>query len=129
MTLLDTHVLLWLLQDDARLGPETRTLLAEATVLHASAASMWEIAIKSSRGRLVVSDELPQQVSASGLQWLDITPRHAWAVRAVEGLPHPDPFDRMLVAQALVESMPFVTADRAILGADVDSLRTIDARA
>ena len=126
--LLDTHVVLWLLTDDARIGAKARESLSAAVALHVSTASLWEIAIKRLLGRLRVPDDLPELIHRSGLQWLAITARHAWSVLDVEGLPHRDPFDRLLAAQARVEGMPLITADRALLAADVPGVVMVEAR-
>ena len=126
--LLDTHVLVWLLEGDERLGAGARDALVQAHAVHVSAASLWEVAIKVELGRMQAPDDLPGLVSRSGLQHLPVTGEHAWAVRGVE-LPHRDPFDRLLLAQASVEGLPLVTADRAILGADLPpGVRVVDAR-
>lgn len=114
--LLDTHVLLWLLDDDGRLGGTTRSALQRSAAVHVSAASLWELAIKAELGKVEVPDDLPSRIEDAGLAWLPITPGHTWATRAV-ALPHRDPFDRLLVAQARVERLPLITADRVLLGA------------
>ena len=127
--LLDTRVLLWLLADDPRLGVGTRRALASAIQVLVSTASLWEIAIKVERGKLTVPDDLPERVRSSGLGWLPVSPEHAWAVRSVTGLPHRDPFDHMLIAQAGCASLIMVTADRALLGAAASpAVRLLDAR-
>lgn len=130
--LLDTHVLLWLLTDDERLGPRTRDRLTSAPVVHASAASSWQLAIKADLGRVTVPDELVSVVEDAGITWLSITPQHSWATREVTGLVHRDPFDRLLVAQAAVLRMDLVTADRALLAGPLkvgsDELAVVDAR-
>ncbi len=127
--LLDTHVVLWLLADDPRLGPRARGRIDAGTQRLVSTASLWEIAIKAELGRLVVPDDLPARISDAGLTWLDVRPEAAWAVRDVRGMPHRDPFDRMLVAQAHVADVPLLTADEQILAAtpEPDVVR-IDAR-
>lgn len=128
--LLDTHVALWLLDDSADLGARARKALLAAPALHVSTASLWEIAIKSDLGKLTVPDDLPTRVEHAGLQWLPVTPGHVWSSRSLTGLPHRDPFDRLLCAQALEERLPLVTADRALLAADLrPDVRRIDARA
>ena len=129
--LLDTHVLIWLLEGDERLGVEARAAMARAPDVHVSAASLWEIAIKVELGRLQAPDDLPEVVRRAGLQRLPVTGEHAWSVQGVAGLPHRDPFDRLLVAQASVEGLSLVTADRALLGASAQlqpAVRLLDAR-
>jgi|TARA_R100000365_G_C2692140_1_gene33633 PIN domain nuclease of toxin-antitoxin system len=115
--LLDTHVLLWLLAGDHRLGSGSRGAIEGAARVHVSAASLWEIAIKAGLGRLTVPDDLPDVVEASGLETLPVTAAHAWGVRRLVGLEHRDPFDRMLLTQAGLEGLSFLTVDGAILAA------------
>ncbi len=116
MLLLDTHVLLWLLTDEPRLGAGARRLVSSSDTAYVSAASLWELAIKAALGKVQVPDDLPTIVDAAGLTWLSVTPEHVWRSREIAGLPHRDPFDRLLVGQALAESLTFLTADRALLG-------------
>ena len=73
--------------------------------------SLWEIAIKSSLGRLDVPDDLPEHLEAAGLSPLPIKRSHLWKVRRLE-FHHNDPFDRLLVAQTLLEDMTLVSRDR-----------------
>jgi PIN domain nuclease of toxin-antitoxin system len=109
--LLDTHAVLWWLAGDASLSAVARRTIAEpSNEVLVSSASIWEIAIKRSLGKLTVPNGLLEAISEDGLIFLAISPWHAW--RAGE-LPwhHRDPFDRLLAAQALVEGIPLVTAD------------------
>ena len=112
--LLDTHVFLWWCADDARLGPVERDAIRDpANDIYLSAVSVWEIMIKRALGRLRVP-ELPSAAAARlGLQPLPITVEHAEATSALPPL-HRDPFDRMLVAQARLESLTLVTGDPAV---------------
>lgn len=127
--LLDTHVVLWLLDDSGQLGPDSREALEAAPALHVSAASLWEIAIKAGLGKLTVPDDLPARIEQAGLQWLPVTPGHVWSSRTLAGPPHRDPFDRLLCAQAHEEGLPLLTADRALLAASLTpDLRRLDAR-
>ncbi len=110
--LLDTHAVLWLLGGDARLPEWLQGVAAEPDPgLTVSDVSIWEIAIKSSLGRLEVPDDLPQHLEASGINELPIKRSHLWKVRSLE-FHHNDPFDRLLVAQALLEDMTLVSKDR-----------------
>ena len=125
--LLDTHALLWWIDGSKRLGSRTRAALFRPGVsLWISAASVWEMAIKSAAGRLRTGKPPHETISKlleHGFQALPISIEHALAIR---NLPckHADPFDRMLVAQAQCEGLTIVTADAAIAAYDV---RTIDA--
>ena len=115
--LADTHALLWSVSDPARLGPATRRIFADApeTVLF-SMASVWEIAIKVGLGKLrldtSVEDFVDDQLR-SGLRLLPISVAHA---ARVADLPrhHRDPFDRMLVAQSLVDRLTLLSRDPAL---------------
>ena len=109
--LLDTHALIWTLGDPDRLVPSTRELLEDpAHEVFVSAASLWEIAIMVGNGKLEVPDNLERAIFAVGFQALEIRFPH---VRAVRHLPphHRDPFDRLLVAQALHEELKLVSRD------------------
>ena len=111
--LLDTHAALWFLSDDERLGTHAQRHLGEsANRVLLSAAVIWEIAIKRSLGKLVVSDEYLELLLEGGAEPLPVTIEHA---AAVENLPwhHRDPFDRMLIAQALVEGAAIVSRHEA----------------
>ena len=128
--LLDTHVVLWLLGNDPNFGEEERDRVRRATVVHVSAASVWEIAIKTELGKLEVPGDLLERIAHAGLVQLPVTGEHSWATRDVTGLPHRDPFDRLLVAQARLERLALLTADRALLGTDLGpDLTIVDARA
>ncbi|HET7398916.1 MAG TPA: type II toxin-antitoxin system VapC family toxin [Intrasporangium sp.] len=127
--LLDTHVLLWIVDDHARLGAEARRRLTSAEEVLVSAASLWELAIKVALGKVAAPNDLPGRIAEAGLGTLAVTAPHAWLSRAMEGLPHRDPFDRLLVTQAAIERLPFVTADRALLGSDLSPrVELVDAR-
>jgi PIN domain nuclease of toxin-antitoxin system len=109
--LVDTHALLWWLADDPQLSPDARATLADGSnELLVSAASVWEIAIKRSLGKLTAPDDLVEVVADEGFAFLGVSPWHAWRVTTLPPH-HRDPFDRLLAAQALVEGVPIVTAD------------------
>jgi PIN domain nuclease of toxin-antitoxin system len=109
--LVDTHVLLWWLTNDSSLSPTARNDIADPdNEPLVSIASLWEIAIKRSLGKLSAPDDLPDRISNEGFSWLPISAGHAWEVRRLP-MHHRDPFDRLLVAQALIERLPVITAD------------------
>ena len=111
--LLDTHVFLWWMADDARLGREAREAIGAADVVYVSAASAWEAALKISIGKLRLKERFSKGVTACGFMPMPIEMAHAEAVMEIP-LHHRDPFDRMLVAQALVEGLTIVTHDEQI---------------
>lgn len=124
--LLDTHVLLCWLHDATRLRPATRALFAEpANELLWSAASTWELAVKVQLGKLRLDQPVHTFVTGvMATQSLTALPvHHAHAARIAE-LPalHRDPFDRLLVAQAAVEGVPFVTADAQLAAYGIECL-------
>lgn len=120
VVLLDTHALLWALTDPGRLGDEARSLIADrSTAIVVSAASAWEIATKQRLGKLPQADALvggyARHLDRLGVSRLPITEEHALLAGRLEW-PHRDPFDRMLAAQAMIESMTLVTGDAAFAG-------------
>lgn len=115
--LLDSHALLWLLYNPSRLGPAARDVLEKDNTVLVSKASLWELAIKESAGKLPYdTGSMAAGIEQSGLFDLDIEYRHIAALAEVR-LPHPDPWDSMLVAQAQADSLYLLTADRKILDA------------
>jgi len=112
--LLDTNALLWSLLEKRRLSASVADAIAdESNNVFVSVVSIWEIEIKRAKGRLHVPPEIEPSLSAQRFRSLSITLQH---VQAVESLPrhHRDPFDRMLIAQAQLESLTLVSADRAM---------------
>jgi PIN domain nuclease of toxin-antitoxin system len=107
--LLDTNVLIWW-DEGRRIAAEARQAIEEADAVYVSAASAWEVVIKTALGRLRSTRTVEEAASDSGFLELPVTFRHA---ERVTGLPphHRDPFDRMLVAQATVEELTLVTRD------------------
>lgn len=112
--LLDSHVVLWALVDQPRLSREIRHTMGLADQIFVSAATVWELAIKQRTRGLNLVEPLTQLVPQMGFKFLEITPDHAEATHRIR-LPHKDPFDRLLVAQAQIEDLTFLTADQAIL--------------
>jgi PIN domain nuclease of toxin-antitoxin system len=115
--LLDTHIALWAITDDARLSTKARELmLAPRSTLWVSAVSVWEIAIKRGLGRSfmpVSGKEALNYFRQAGYQLLSIEPEHTTMVEELANH-HQDPFDRLLVAQALAEPMRLITHDATV---------------
>lgn len=115
MLLLDSHALLWLLDDNPRLGPSARKAIMSAQGVHVSAATVWELTIKTMLGKLSVPAGLADRLTSQGLELLDITAEHAEALRDFPELTRHDPFDRLLVAQASRAGLRLLTADQVLL--------------
>ena len=109
--LLDTHVVLWWLSDDPTLAVEIKDRLDHEPDVYVSPATIWEIAIKQSIGKLDKPADLPERVRDSGFRHLHITAEHAIVAGRLP-LIHRDPFDRMLIAQAQCEGLTLVTGTR-----------------
>jgi PIN domain nuclease of toxin-antitoxin system len=123
--LIDTQALLWWLADDKRLGVTARQIMATRP-LSVSVGSLWEIAIKAQIGKLDADvTEVARAVDAQGMKRLMISDAHLTAYQALpRRADHGDPFDRLLVSQAQVESIPILTSDPKLASYGVS---TIDA--
>lgn len=109
--LLDTQVFVWATTGSRRLRAETRAMLSDAAEVYVSAASIWEITIKAALGKIDADSlRMVDAIADSGFLELPVTALHAAGVGALP-LHHGDPFDRLLVAQALAEPLRLVTAD------------------
>lgn len=122
--LLDTHAFLWWITDDARLSDRARRSIADQrNVVFFSAASGWEIVVKAGLGRLTLRQDperlIPEQVAANAFEVLPVHLHHALRIHSLPPL-HRDPFDRVLVAQALSEQMALVSGDPQIAQYPVD---------
>lgn len=112
--LLDTHIFLWCINDDARLKKKTRSKILDASEVYVSSASIWEVVIKVKLKKLKLDvDNLVEAIADSGFLELPITSQHAIAVARLSDI-HRDPFDRILIAQAIVEPLTFLTADKTL---------------
>jgi PIN domain nuclease of toxin-antitoxin system len=121
--LLDTHAYLWWLADDPQLRPAARAAIeAPQSVVHVSAASIWEIAVKAQLGRIGLRNaDLTAEIDANGFVELPIRAHHAQRAGALPRH-HDDPFDRMLIAQAEIERLLLVTRDRRLRAYGVELL-------
>ncbi len=113
--LLDTHTFIWFVESNPRISAKAVKLIEDKhTEALLSLASIWEMAIKISTGKLQFSQPLdlfvPRQMQLNGIARLAIAPDHAYAVARLP-FHHRDPFDRLLAAQSLVENIPLISAD------------------
>ena len=112
--LLDTHIFLWVASGSALLKPATRRIIDSADEAFVSAASLWEIAIKARIGKIKADpNELVAAIAESGLVELPVSASHAAAVATLP-MHHDDPFDHLLIAQALSEPLKLLTADAVL---------------
>ena len=113
--LLDTHVMLWWLNDAPELGPRCRDVLSdERNEVFVSAATAWEISIKTVIGKLEAPEDIDTIVEDEGFSKLSISLYHGQLAGRLPAL-HRDPFDRMLIAQAQAEGLVLITADENII--------------
>jgi PIN domain nuclease of toxin-antitoxin system len=113
--LLDTHTFLWFINGDANLSEAARKAIEDVgNTSFLSVGSLWEMAIKISLGKLTLAHPfrifIPQQLQHNGIRLLDITVAHTVEVITLP-LHHRDPFDRLLISQAIVEQMPVISRD------------------
>ncbi|MBB3913911.1 type II toxin-antitoxin system VapC family toxin [Rhizobium fabae] len=122
MIVIDTHILVWAMQDDARLGSQARRVIDEMTEksrILISAITPWEIAMLVQKGRLALGDDVGRWIddalSLPGLQLAPIEPSIAIDSVRLPGEFHADPADRIIAATARFHRVPLLTADQAIL--------------
>lgn len=114
--LLDTHIYLWVVTDDRRLPKTAREMIANAEHVFVSSASIWEASIKVGLGKLDADvNQLVSAIETSGFSELPVRAVHGAAVRDLPDI-HRDPFDRLLVAQAMSEPLRLVTSDGRLAG-------------
>lgn len=116
MFIVDTHALLWYLRDSAELSARARDSINEADYVCVSAASLWEIAIKHSIGKLDLDFTLSQIEKLCHEKNISILPIRAKYLDELKNLPkiHNDPFDRLIICQAKVENLAIITRDSII---------------
>lgn len=120
--LLDTHILLWWLANDKKLAKKTRDIIAKPTNnIVVSTVSIWEIIIKKSLNKLTAPDNLKEVIISNDFGILSITADHALYLEKLPKI-HNDPFDRLLIAQSIVEKVTFITADEIIPKYDIKCL-------
>ena len=112
--LLDTHILIWALENSPSLSKKARDVITTgANMVFVSSASVWEISIKKSTGKLIVPDNLLEELAAHRFSLLNISAEHAQLAGELPMI-HKDPFDRMLVAQAKIEKLTLISNDPMI---------------
>jgi len=117
--LLDTHVLIWALENNPSLsGAARKAIITASNVVFVSSVSVWEISIKKSLGKLETPDNLQEEIRLHRFTPLNITHDHAELAGKLPDI-HKDPFDRMLIAQASIEKLKLVTRDELIARYDV----------
>jgi len=113
--LLDTHVLLWWLNDDQTLSQKARNIISDGkNVIFVSAAIIWEIRIKEALGKLKIPKNFKEVLAKESFLNLAITSEHAHAIQQLPAI-HRDPFDRILIAQAKIEKMTLISRDQKIM--------------
>jgi PIN domain nuclease of toxin-antitoxin system len=115
--LIDTHIFIWYISNDSKLSTAARTLIDdENNEILLSIASLWEMAIKFSLGKLCLAIPferlIPQQLDINAISLLNIDFNHLVVVSTLP-FHHKDPFDRLMIAQAIVEKLPIISADSA----------------
>lgn len=114
--LLDTHLFIWWLQDDRQLSKLARKTIMNADIVYVSSVSIWEAAIKIQLGKLDADiQELVDAIESEGFQELPLMARQAAMVAELPTI-HRDPFDRMLIAQAMCEPLKLLTSDEILKG-------------
>ena len=121
--LLDTHVVLWCFENSRRLKPSVRQAITHGSnQVYVSAVTPWELIIKTALGKIQMPDDFESQLRSCGFATLPIQVKHALRIRALPEL-HRDPFDRMLIAQAIAEDLTLVSHDAAVWQYDVSLLK------
>ncbi len=119
--LLDTHIILWWLTADERLPKSICRLIEASPNPFVSSASIWEVSIKQASGKLQAPENTADLLLGMGFKELPIRFRHAQRLRTLPAI-HQDPFDRMLIAQALCDNLTIITRDHRMLQYPVDCL-------
>ncbi len=116
MILLDTHSLIWFMYDDSKIPESTLKRIKTENKVYVSVVSLWEIAIKQSLGKLSITNtvsEIVDKCKETNISILPIEPQHLDHIKSLPGI-HGDPFDRLLISQAVIEGMTLITKDSII---------------
>ena len=122
--LLDTHTLLWSMFKDEMLSDKVRTIVENDEVLYVSVVSLWEIAIKQSLGKLEFKQsvvDIATECYRQDIRLLDIRPEHCEIIKNLDTI-HSDPFDRMIISQAMAEKLAIISKDAKIAQYPVDCI-------
>jgi PIN domain nuclease of toxin-antitoxin system len=112
--LLDTHTLIWFLEGDSQISPLAKSLVLDIdNQLFVSMASLWEMAIKTSIGKLTLTQPLEEIIKRLPLEFMELLPIEVPHVLAIQNLPfhHKDPFDRILIAQTITENIEIISIE------------------
>lgn len=124
MVLLDTHTLIWFMFDDSKLSDKALSIIKSEDKVFISIASLWELAIKQSLGKLDLDcsiQDVVDELRKANISVLPIEPKHLDCLKALPFI-HRDPFDRLLIAQATSETMALVTKDSIIPQYDISTI-------
>ena len=124
MVLIDTHIMIWFMFDDSKLSTEALKTIKSADTVYVSIASLWEIAIKQSLGKLDIDlsiEDLAKECDKVGISIMPIEARHLDKIKELPQI-HGDPFDRLIIAQAVTEGMGLVTKDEKIVQYNVTTI-------
>ena len=121
--LLDTHILLWWLEDNKNLSAEAKKVISNPNnLIFVSAVNTWEITIKKALGKLESPDNIESIIKECGFEQLPINIVHTTSIEKLEKF-HEDPFDRLLIAQSIHENLTLITRDNKILQYQVKTLK------
>lgn len=120
--LIDSHVLIWMLYESNRLGKKAIEQLEAASIIYISSASLWELTLKHTKQKLAYKPtNLFEGQNLLGIKTLDIKEAHLSMYHTIS-LPHSDPFDTLLAAQAVSENIPLLTADSLLLKSKIKTI-------
>ena len=124
MILIDTHTLIWFMFDDSQLSEVALSKIKSEDKVYASVASLWEIAIKQSLGKLKITNsiqDITDKCAEADILILPLEPKHLDYIKELPDI-HRDPFDRLIISQAVTEGMTLITKDNTIPQYDVKTL-------
>lgn len=128
--LLDTHTLIWSILDVKKLSPKSRKIIGDRqNLILVSAVNFWEISLKFSLGKLklrgIMPDEIPELAVESGFELITLSPEETASYHNLKGNWHRDPFDRMLIWQAIQQDLILISKDEAMKKYSEDGLKAV----